>query len=477
MSDRPDFRWATTGARLLTGTLVAAGFSIAVVTAVSIPWPTVVREPVRIVATPDPSASVVACSGPLLALARNAEDAAELTVAAPQNVTPGVREGDPEPEESTLETVVADPAPQTFVAQPVDGRRVDVAASGSSIVAADDLAGFAASACRPPLMESWLASGSTVTGTADLVLLANPGDVVATVDLTVFGAGEPEIPPGGSKLVLAPRTQLVVPLSGLARGEDNPVIRVSASGAPVAASLQSSTTRTLLPGGVELTGAIAAPEPSPVIPGVRVTTGPPVTSDGDDTAPGSNRITSLVRLLAPNGPATATVTVTATASSTPAIDPVTVTLPAGSPVEVELDGLAVGDYTVHVDAEAPVIAAAWQTTGFGAGSDFAWYLPAPEIAAASLFTTPAGPAPTLSIANTGDAERTVTVTAVGGSPFGVDVAPGATATVRLAARSVYDIDPGGTGVHATIALSGDGALASYPVWPSDAAAPPIVVYP
>ena len=48
MSDRRVFRWATTSARLLAGTLVAVAFVVGVVTAVSVPWPTVAREPVAI---------------------------------------------------------------------------------------------------------------------------------------------------------------------------------------------------------------------------------------------------------------------------------------------------------------------------------------------------------------------------------------------------------------------------------------------
>lgn len=475
MSDRRAFRWASTGARLLAGTLVAAGFVIATVTAVSIPWPTIVHSPVRVEATPEPAASVLTCAGPLLALARDADSASELTVAAPQHVTAGEREGDPPSQAATLESTVVGSEPQSFVAEPADRSRVDVAATGSSVAGAEDLSGFAASACRPALMESWLVSGSTVTGSSDLVVLANPGEVAAVVDLTVYGVGEPAIPPGGSSLVLAPMSQLVVPLSGLALGEDHPMLRVTATGAPVVAFLQSSITRTLVPGGVEQTGAIAAPEPSPVIPGVTVTTAP-VADDAGDT-PGSSRVASLVRVLAPTAATNATVTVTAPGSTTPAIEPLTVSLPAGSPLEVELNGLAPGEYTVRVDAQSPVVAAVWQTTGFGAGSDFAWYAPAPELAAPTLFATPRGPAPALVVANTTDAERTITITPVGAEPAQLTIAAGTTASVRLSSRQVYDLDVGGPGIRATVSLSGDGALAAYPVWPTDAASQAIVVFP
>ena len=104
-------------------------------------------------------------------------------------------------------------------------------------------------------MESWIVGGATTTGSADILLIANPGDVPATVELTVFDTDGPGVPPGG-ELVVAPQTQRAVPIAGLALGEASPVIRVSATGAPVTAALQASITRTLLPGGVDLVGAI-----------------------------------------------------------------------------------------------------------------------------------------------------------------------------------------------------------------------------
>ena len=67
MSDRRVFRWATTSARMLAGTLVAVAFVVAVVTAAAVPWPTLTHEPLRVEATPAPSDSVVACTGGLLA--------------------------------------------------------------------------------------------------------------------------------------------------------------------------------------------------------------------------------------------------------------------------------------------------------------------------------------------------------------------------------------------------------------------------
>lgn len=468
MSDRRVFRWATTSARMLIGTVVSIAAVVAVVTAVSVPWPTVVREPLSVPATPAPAESVIVCDGALLSIGRNPTDASAVTVVAPQSVVAGVAEGGG-PAEQRLETTDVGPGPLAYTALPVDDHAVDVAATGAATASADDLSGFAASACRPPLLDSWLVGGSGATGAADLVLISNPGTVPATVQLTVYGAAGPQIPPGGVDLVIPPGTQRVVPLAGLALGEETPVVRVSAVGAPVHASLQASITRTLTPGGVDQVGPVAEAETTEVITGITVMRPPAADGAADEV--------TVLRMLAPSAAATVRVTVTAVGRAEPAREPEEVALEAGKPLELALNGLAAGSYTVTLDATAPVVAAVWQATGVGEGDDFAWYTPAPEVSVASLFATPGGPTPSLSVVNPSSEPVAVSVApADGGAPFELTIPANGSVAVRLAARSLYLFDPAAP-VRAGLSLAGDGALAGVPVWPADVATPEIVVYP
>ena len=257
---------------------------------------------------------------------------------------------------------------------------------------ADDLRGFAASACRPALMESWLVGGSAATGAADVVLLANPGTVPASVQLTVYGAGGAQVPAGGSDLVVAPGAQIVVPLAGLILGEESPVIRVTATGAPVQAALQASITRTLLPGGVDQVGPIAVAAPEQIDPrghghpesgcrwrlGRRDRRADPL-PERRIRPPRSRRHRSARCRSRPLRPRCR--------------------CPRACRPRSSSRGLAVGQYTVEVSAGEAVLAAVWQTTGFGEGSDFAWYTSAPQVGAPSLFAAPPGPAPVLALAN------------------------------------------------------------------------------
>lgn len=468
MSDRRVFRWATTSARLLIGTAVSVLAVIAVVTAVSVPWPTLVREPLSIPATPAPAASVIACDGGLLSIGRTPTAASTVTLAAPQSVTGGTADGEGAAQQQLLTTGVG-AGPLAYTAEPRDDQAVDIAATGAATANADDLAGFAASACRPPLLDSWLVGGSGATGAADLVLLANPGTVPATVQLTVYGVDGPETPPGGDGLVIAPGTQRVVPLAGLALGEETPVVRVSAIGAPIHASLQASITRTLTPAGVDQVGPIASAENTQVITGITVTR----QADAD----GAADETTVLRMLSPTLAAAARVSVNSAGRTQAIGEPQEVSLEAGKPLELALNGLPPGAYTVTVEADAPVVAAVWQATGVSAGDDFAWYTPAPEVTVPSLFATPGGPTPSLTLVNPSGEPVTVDVTPTdGGSALNLTVPANGSVAVRLATRTLYLFDPQAP-VRAGLSFAGDGALAGVPVWPADVATPEIVVYP
>lgn len=470
MSDRRGFRLATTSARLIAGALASVGAVALVATAASLPWPTLQRAPAAVEAIPGAAATTIACAGDLLSLGRDVENPGAILSAASLSVTAEVLAGAPAPESRRLS------APDTggagaavFTVAPQGNTRTDVAASGSAAVFEEDLAGFAASACRPPLIESWLVGGSGATGAADLVLLANPGTVAATVQLTVYGAGGAQNPPGGADIVVPAGAQRAVPLAGLALSEEAPVVRVTATGAPVQAALQASITRTLVPGGIDQVSPVSAPDTTQIVAGVDVTQAP--------GAEGGSGPTTIARILSPGVEAQATVTVTSVGGSV-ALAPLTVPLGAGIPTEVDLGGLPVGRYVVEIAAETPVVAAVWQTTGFGAGADFAWYAPAPQVDEPSLFAVPAGAPARVTFINPGtEAVDAVISTTSGDEVVRVPVAPGSSTDAALPRGAVYLLDTGGGAVRAAVSQAGDSALAGFPVWPADAAAPAVVVYP
>jgi hypothetical protein len=460
MSRPTVLHWLSTSTRVVVGAATAVAVVAAVGAGIALTWPSISAEPVSLTARPPAAERVLACDGPLLALGRTVEEAAGLSVAAAPSLIVGPAGADAD---STTLTGPTDTAPTVVTAAPVGGVVAAVGAAESAAVESDDLRGYAASACRPPLAESWLVGGATTTGSGDLLLLGNPGAVPATVQVTVYGASGPEVSPGGTQRVIPPGRQVAVPLAGLLPSEQSPVVRVSSTGAPVTAALQSSIIRGLTPGGVDVVSPAAAPASRLVIPGVGVV--------GSDDGQGTR---SLVRLLSPTADAEATVTLR-DASGRVAGEPARVPLTAGVPSELELSGLAAGTYTALVEADVPVVAGAWSATGLGVGADFAWYAAAPAIAESATFAVAAGPGAALVLAGAGS-DVDVTVTAPDGSTQEVSaIADGAT-SVALTTPGVYSLSAVAP-VSASVAYTAAGAVAAYPVWGPDAAAPPIVVLP
>ncbi len=379
MSDRRLVRVAATSARLVAGAAIAAAAVVGTVAAIAAPWPQYRAEPVRVDATPEASDTLLACDGPLLALGRSADSANGLTAAAAQQIVSGPADAAAVTSALTGATADASGDAQALRAAPRDRTPTPLAAAGSATVASADLIGFSASACRAPLAESWLVGGATTTGANDLVVLANPGDVPATVQLSVYGAQGVQTPPSGQNLVVAAGQRRVVPLAGLLLGEESPVVRVEASGAPVHASLQASLTRVLLPGGSDQVAPARQADTRLVMPGVQVVT----SAEG--------QAGTVLRLLSPGSDATATVTVIPMDATASAAPPTEVPLTAGLPTSLDLSGLAAGAYTVEVSATAPIVGATWSTTGFGEGADFAWYAAAPRSRRRPSSRSPTGP--------------------------------------------------------------------------------------
>lgn len=458
----PQRRMRRAWGRGLAGVAVSAVAVAGVLAGSLAPWPDAAGEAASLDVTPAPSETVLACDGPVLALGRDATAAGAISVAGPADLTAGTASGAvPEPE-PLAQPAAEGEQPQRFVQVPVD-RTIDPIAAASSAQRTDgDLTGFAASACRAPALESWIVGGDTGVGESDILLLANPTDAAATVELTVFGATEPVTPPGYGALAIPPATQVAVPLAGVAGAEAAPVIRVTATGSPVRAALQSSLVRTLDPAGLDRQSAVTSASRQ-VFAGVVVT----------EEAAGGDGAPVILRLLGRSG-GTASITATPEGETVSDTAPIEVPYEADRPVSVELGDLPAGRYTVTVSASEPVVAAAWQTTGFGQGVDFAWQTPSPEVTTPTLVAVPDGPEPTLHL--TGPAEADVTLTDADGRATTVAVSPEGT-SVPLEPDTMYTVDSGGAMIHGAVSYLGDQAIASIPLWPDPAAPEPVTVYP
>src|SRR5699024_4249376 len=111
-------------------------------------------------------------------LGRDASDASGLSHV--QDLDINARNGQQESPESEQNLELGDIGASLSVSQlPVNGSSVPVAAAGSAVVDEPDLSGAVASACRPASPESWIVGATVQTGVTDILLIANPSEVVA----------------------------------------------------------------------------------------------------------------------------------------------------------------------------------------------------------------------------------------------------------------------------------------------------------
>lgn len=457
MSQKRAIRVVATSARLMAGAIIAVGCVAGVTAAVALPWPAVTNEPAQVAVTPSAGDTTLVCNGPFRAIGRDSQNAQQMSPAGRPDVT--VDSNGPREDSSIAISDLSGESdgPQRFVGSAEHGGSSLVAAAESVAIAADDLKGLAASACREPSTESWLVGGTVETGTGDLIVLSNPGDVTSTATVTVFGAE-----PTSTSTIVPAGTQLAVPLASVAAGVQQPVVRITAEGAPLRTVLQSSLIRTLDPSGIDIQDTSGAPSENLTFAGVQVI------KPSDDTP------VTVLRLMATSEATEATVTVR-TADKT--VKETTVALDAQVPAELGLDGLERGVYSVEVTAGSPVVGAAWQTTRIGAGSDFSWMTPAPEISGEVFVAVPKGPEPRLHLVNTGDAEANVSLAPTsGGTAEEIAVPAGESVVVDLKADQTYAMSTAAP-VHSAVMMSGTDALAGWPVWTGAAAQEPITVYP
>lgn len=226
----------------------------------------------------------------------------------------------------------------------------DTSASASSLTTSGDLRGLAAASCSAPGVDQWLVGGGTELGSSSRLTLANPSRTPATVTLELWGPSGPIDPAGPTTYLVPPGEQVSTLVEGLAAQQRGVVVRVSSTGALVAATLQHSVLDGLTARGVDLVVPGEAPGTAQVLAGLTVE----ASEIGDDDV-------ASVRLLAPDDDTTATLTVLGADGQRVLRGAQTAELTAGTVTDVSLSGLPAGTYSVVVQSGAPVVAGAVTT--------------------------------------------------------------------------------------------------------------------
>jgi len=374
----------------------------------------------------------------------------------------------------------------------------ELAGAASQVATEDDLAGLAASPCSEASADSWLLGGATTTGRTTFVVLDNPSGVASTVDLAIAGEEGAVSAPGASGVNVPAGSRRVLSLAGLAPDLTSPAIHVQSRGGQVVATLQQSTVRGLLAGGVDVVVPTAPPSTALTMTGLRIDSqaaAPPAPAEGEAPAdggdggqgsgPGADVGTdpdreTAVRILVPgSADADLSVSVAPEDGTDGTGTTFTVQADAGRVTDFPVTALGDGRYAVTVQSSVPVAAAVRSVSGAAesGATDFAWLPSAGALTRDALVSVPTGPAPLLHLRNGGDAEAEVTARPTDGSEaVTLDVPAGAEVSASVAAGRTYLLE-GSAGLTATVTLAEPGRSAALPVVPVLPAADPLRVHP
>ena len=128
--------------------------------------------------------------------------------------------------------------------------------------------GLAGLRCEAPRTEAWFVGGSTKVGDATLLVLANPDDTPAVVDVSVWTGSGAVDPRPGRGITVGARSRTAVPLDEIAPDRDLLALHVVAERGRVAAALRHARFDGRIPGGVEWVPQALPPATTVVVPGL-----------------------------------------------------------------------------------------------------------------------------------------------------------------------------------------------------------------
>jgi len=158
--------------------------------------------------------------------------------------------------------------------------------------------GLASTACSPAASEFWFVGGGAVAGRVTRVLLVNPDDTAAVVDVVVHGTTGVLDAPAGRGLVVPPQSRINLRLDVLVPGETATALHVIARTGRIGASVNDIQAAGLAAVGTDWIPPATAPTTKVYVPGISPQAGARVLSLVSTT---DNEAIVRVRLITPSG--------------------------------------------------------------------------------------------------------------------------------------------------------------------------------
>ena len=207
--------------------------------------------------------------------------------------------------------------------------------------------GMASTACAPAASQFWFVGGGAVVGRRTRIVLVNPDDNAAVVDLNIYGPEGLLDTPGGRGLVIPAQMRTIVQLDSLAPGVRSTAVHVLVRTGRVGASVADDQMSGLDAVGTDWLPSAATPSTSVLVPGLNPGPGARVLSL---VAPGDQDANVRVQILSPSG------------AYAPA-DRDTIQVPAGTVVALDMSSVTEAQpVTLQLTSDQPIAAGCGSST-------------------------------------------------------------------------------------------------------------------
>ena len=161
--------------------------------------------------------------------------------------------------------------------------------------------GLASTQCLPTGSDFWFVGAGSGVGQGAALVLTNPEDAVATVDVAMYGKGGPVNAPSARGVQVPARSSVELLLADLAPGESVLALNVAVRVGRLSAALTETDVFGTQPRGTDWIPGALAPSTSMVVPGVpAVRQGRDATVRLDIAAPGEAAVVTL-QIVTPDG--------------------------------------------------------------------------------------------------------------------------------------------------------------------------------
>lgn len=345
-------------------------------------------------------------------------------------------------------------------------------AQGSALLSANQLQlvtnknikGLLAAPCLRAQSEFWLVGGSTMTGRESLLILNNPTQVDATVDLEIFTENGSSHSAGLSGIAVAAHKTTVVPLASFVLRSQSLVVHATSRGGSITALIQQKSVRGTRASGADYVVPAPVAGKFNVLPGILVR-GSKDAAKFRKSSDQYSDVQQLLRVFVP-GTVDANLTLQVLGSDKKTFGTVlSVKAAAGKVTDFEIKGLKDGDYFAYLDADVPVqssirLVRARATTDRYV--DFAWVNSAEAFQTPRYVAIPKAGISKLSIVNPSN-KTTVISIKIGAATVKRTIAAGSDAVIRATPGMSIGIYPSDSPVYANLVIDVDGRVAVLPV--------------